>query len=165
MRPPLFHRLLAPRGSFSADFGSDVALEDLAVVADGLDRAVRPVLVEAEQLAGVFRRAEDALHDRIGARLHLVDVRLRDAVLLGFDQREDDPLDDREPLVVTAAHRRSQRLLGNQLGQDHVVVGIAGFLVAHRGQARGVRRVGLAAAGEEGLVGRFLRLEHHRLHR
>src|SRR5262245_160803 len=33
---------------------ADVALEDLAVVAHGLDRAKGPVLVEAEQLAGVF---------------------------------------------------------------------------------------------------------------
>jgi hypothetical protein len=39
-----------------------------------------------------------------------------------------------------------------------------GFLVAHRGQARGVGGVGLAAAGEVGLVRGFLGVEHHRLH-
>src|SRR5213078_4549723 len=73
---------------------ADVALEDLAIVADRLDRAIRPILVETEQLAGVFRRAEDALHDRVLAvRLLLVDVGLREAVFLGFDQRVNDPLD------------------------------------------------------------------------
>ena len=84
--------------------------------------------------------------------LHLVDVGLRDAVLLGLDQREDHPLGDGEELVVAAAHGRAERLLGDQLGQDHVVFGVARFLVAHRRQARGVGGVGLAAAGEVGAL-------------
>src|SRR5688572_871372 len=106
--------------------GSHVALEDLAVVAHRLDRAIGPVLVEAEQLAGVFTGAEDALHHRILALgFHLVDVGLRDAVFLGLDQREHHPLGDSEELIIAAAHGRAERLLGDQLGQDHVVLGIA----------------------------------------
>src|SRR5258706_2779552 len=67
----------------------EVALEAFAVVADLLDDAVRPLLVQAEQLAGVFRDTEETLHARVlAARLLLVDVRLRQAVLLGLEHRE-----------------------------------------------------------------------------
>ena len=63
-------------------------------LAHGLDGAVGPVFVQAQQLAGVFRHAQDALDHRVGAGLHLVDVGLGDAIFLGFDQRKDHPLDD-----------------------------------------------------------------------
>jgi hypothetical protein len=67
------------------------------------------------------------------ARFHLVDIRLCDAVFLGFEQRRRSPLTI-EPLVVATPHHRSSGL-GNQLRQDYVVVGIGRFLVADRRQA------------------------------
>jgi hypothetical protein len=143
---------------------TDVALEDLAVVAGGLDRADHPVLVQPQQLAGVLGRADDAHHDRVLAFLgHLLDVRLRDPELLGFDQAEDDPLGDREPLVVAAAHHRPERLLGDQFGQDHVLLRILGFLVAHRGQSRGIGGVSDTTPGEVGTGRRLHFLEDHGL--
>ena len=41
-RPPLVHSSFRPRAILSREPGADVALEDLAVVADRLDDAVRP---------------------------------------------------------------------------------------------------------------------------
>ena len=67
IRPPWVHRLLRPRSSFSGELGADIALEDLAVIADLLDRVVDPFLVEAERLAHARRGAEHAL-DRRGPR-------------------------------------------------------------------------------------------------
>src|SRR6185369_10181792 len=127
----------------------EVALEALAVVADLLDDAIRPLLVEAEELAGVFRDAEEALYRGIlAARLLRVDVGLRESVLLGFKHREQRPAHDLEPLVVAAPHRRPERLLRDHLGQDDVVVGLRRFR-ARAGEVAHVGRVDLAAAGEE----------------
>src|SRR5690349_20976633 len=77
--------------------GAQVALEALAVVAHLLDDAVGPLLVEPEQLAGVFRDAEEALHARVlVGRLVLVDVGLREPFLLGLEHREQRPAHDLE---------------------------------------------------------------------
>ena len=150
IRPPLFQRLLTPRGRPS---GVDVARPDLAVVADRLDGLDHPVLIEADGLAHARRGAEDALDVGVGGGLgHLFDVGLRDAVLLGLEQREHGPLDDVGPLLVALRHGWSQRLLGDDLGQDDVVVGVLGVVLADRGQARRVGGQRVAAAGEEGGV-------------
>src|SRR5688572_29166258 len=80
----LVPEVVQPARQLECGVRADVALEDLAVVADRLDCPVGPVLVQSEQLAGVLAGPEDALDRGVGARLHLVDIRLRDAVLLGL---------------------------------------------------------------------------------
>ena len=75
---------------------------------------------------------------------------LRDAELLGVDHGVVRPLHDVEPLVVAVAHRRAERLLGDDLRQDDVVVGI-GEPQPLAGETRGVGGVGVAAAGVVGL--------------
>ena len=86
-------------------------------------------------------------------------------MLLGLDHREQRPLDDVEPLVVAVAHHRPERLLRDDLGQDHVVGRVLGARPAHRHEARHVGGVDVAAAGEVG-VGHLLELlDHHRLER
>ena len=163
IRPPLVQRLLTPRGSADRRLRAEVALEAFAVVADLLDDPVGPCGIEAEELAGVLRDAEEALDARIlVARLLLVDVRLRQAVLLGFDHREQRPADDLEPFVVAASHRRAERLLRDHLRQDQVVVGLGRFR-ARSGEVAHVGRVDLAPAGEEGARDRFGGVEHDRL--
>ena len=83
--------------------------------------------------------------------LHLLDIRLRDAELLGVEQREMHPLHDVEPLVVALAHDRAERLLGDDLRQHDVIVGV-GERQAGGVEARGVGRVGVAAPGVIGGV-------------
>src|SRR5688572_25487657 len=143
---------------------ADVAREDLAVVARGLEGPHHPVLVEAQQLARVLGGAQDAHHDRVLAGLHLVDVVLVDAVLLGLDEPEDHPLGDGLELVVAAPHRGGERLLGDELRQDHVLLRVLRVLVADRGEARGVGRECHAAPGEVRARRGLLLLEHYRLH-
>ncbi|MNE28118.1 hypothetical protein D3C80_1215480 [compost metagenome] len=75
----------------------------------------------------------------------------------------DHPAHDGQPLVVAAAHQRAQRLLGDQVRQDGVLLGVLGFLGAYRGQARGVGGIGLAAAREIGGIGGIELVEHHGL--
>jgi hypothetical protein len=107
--------------------------------------------------------AEEALHAGILAgRLLLVDVGLRQAVLLGLEERELGPADDLEPLVVAAANRCAERLLRDHLGQDEVVVGL-GRLRARAGEIAHVGGVDLAPAGEEGARDRLGGVEDDRL--
>src|SRR6478735_155534 len=54
--------------------GADITFEDLAVIADPLDRAIGPTRVEAESLAHIAGDAEQALDLRVRALLHLVDI-------------------------------------------------------------------------------------------
>src|SRR5689334_8788278 len=141
----------------------EVALEALAVVADLLDDAVRPLLVETEELPGVLGDAEETLDVGIlGARLLRIDVALRQAVLLGLEHREQRPADDLEPLVVAAPHRRTERLLRDHLGQDDVVVGLR-RLRASAGEVAHVGRVDLATAGKERARDRLGSVEDDRL--
>lgn len=114
---------------------ANVVLEDLAVVADLLDRLVGKVGAETELLAHVAAGAQKALDRRLVALEHFIDVLRVDAHLLGLDQRIEHPLGDGEPLIIATAHHRAQRLLGNQLGQDDVIVRILGIDRTDRGQA------------------------------
>src|SRR6266852_961305 len=103
---------------------ADIALEYLAIIADGLDDVNDPIVGEAEALA---ERALDAKHaPHLGARRlhHFIDVALGDAEFLGVDQRVECPLHDIEPLVVAVADERAEWLLRDDLGQDHVLVGL-----------------------------------------
>src|SRR5258708_30193889 len=105
---------------------ADVALVALAVVTDLLDDVVDPLLVDAERLAHAGGDAEDTLDRGIVALQHLVDVLGIDAVLLGLDHGVLGPTDDVGELVVAVAHRRAQRLLGDDLRQDDEISGLAG---------------------------------------
>src|SRR5688572_26243201 len=62
------------------------ALEDLAVVAHRLHHAHRPAGVEAEAAGDTGVGAEQSLNGGIAALRLLLDVRLRDAELLRFDE-------------------------------------------------------------------------------
>src|SRR5260221_14758982 len=64
---------------------ADIAVEDLAVIADQLDDVVGPFLVETDRLAHARRHAEDALDVGIVGLELLVDILRGDAVLLGLD--------------------------------------------------------------------------------
>ena len=93
----------------------------------------------------------------------MLDVGPGDAELFGLLQGKHGPLHDGEPFVVTPAHQRAEGLFRDQVRQDQVVVGAGRFLVADAGQARGIRRVGLATAAEQRLEGGLEAVEHHRL--
>src|ERR1700692_3439810 len=105
--------------------GPHVAIEHFAVIADLLDDAHDPVLGQAELLAVGALGPQHPLDLRL-RRLHgFIDGLRRYAQLLGIEHGELHPFHDGEPLVVAAAHRRRERLLGYDLGQDHVIAGIA----------------------------------------
>ena len=66
-------------------------------------------------------------------------------------------------MIVALAHDRAQRLLGDALRQNDMLA-LAGELAGtHRGKARGIGRVGVAAAGGIGLQQLVELLDQHRL--
>src|SRR4051812_38329274 len=145
---------------------ADVAVEALAVVTDLLDDVVDPLLVDAERLAHARRRAEDALDGGIVALQHLVDVLGRDAVFLRLDHGVERPAHDVGELVVALAHRRTERLLGDDLRQDDEVLGLGRRRRvggAGRIEARRVGGVDVATAGIEGGADLLDLLDDHRL--
>ena len=136
-RPPFVHSAFWPRLIFSRRALADVLLEALAVVADVLDDAVGPVVGQADGFAELAFGAEQALDLRVVGGLHLVDIGLGDAELLGVQHGHVGPADDVAPLVVALADRRAERLLGDDLRQHDVVVRGRGASGArHRGRTR-----------------------------
>src|SRR6266851_5621349 len=73
---------------------AEVAVEDLAVIADQLDLVIGPFLVEPERLTHARGDAEHALDVGIVALRHVVDVFRRNLLFFRLDQRVDDPADD-----------------------------------------------------------------------
>src|SRR5262245_43352195 len=70
--------------------------------------------------------------------------------------------DQIEPLVIAMAHERTERLLGDALGQDGVLA-LAGELTrTNRGETGGVGRVGIAATSRVGLQELVELLDQHR---
>jgi len=65
-----------------------------------------------------------------------VNVLRVESQLLGLEHGEQRPLHDVEPAVVAVAHGGSQRLLGDDLGQDQVLVGLRRARGAQRDEAR-----------------------------
>src|SRR3546814_17325159 len=85
-----------------SDWSSDVCSSDLAHVAFGAQQTTDLGVVA------------------VGS--HIVDVLGGDAVLLGIDHGVQRPAHDVAPLIVTLAHKRPQRLLGDDLRQDDEVL-------------------------------------------
>ncbi len=80
-------------------------------------------LDEAEALAELTFETQQTADLGVGrGRDHLVDVLLRDAELFGVEHGEQHPARDAFPLLVALAHDGAERLFGNQLGQDLVLV-------------------------------------------
>src|SRR5580700_2168042 len=99
---------------------ADIALKAFAVIALGLDDAIGPVVGQPERFTELAFEAEEAADFRIGRVLLVVDVVFVDAKLLGVEHRMVGPAHDVFPGVVALAHRRAQRLLGNDLRQHDV---------------------------------------------
>ena len=59
--PPLRPQIVEAAIQLQRRLGADIALEDLAVIADRLDRVIGPFLVETERLAHAGGRAEHPL--------------------------------------------------------------------------------------------------------
>src|SRR5512132_4588094 len=112
-----------PSGRIRLRSGAHVAIEALAIVADLLDDGVGPVLPEPERGAHARGDAEQAPNVRILAGQHGVDIARRDAPLFRFDRRELRPPDDVEPLIVSVADSRRQRLLGDEFRKKDVLLG------------------------------------------
>ncbi|ENN86993.1 hypothetical protein RHSP_13702 [Rhizobium freirei PRF 81] len=143
---------------------ADIAVEDFAVVTDTFDDVVGPVIGQAEVSAdgGTLLGAEEALDIRIWRALHLIDVLLRDAEFLGIDHRIGRPADDVEPLVVALADGRAERLLGDDLRQNDVVVRVL-QRQAQRVEAGLVGGVDVATAGIVRGVDFLELVEDHRI--
>ena len=120
--PPALQSWLRPRGIFSFDSAADIALVDFAVIADVADDARGPVLGQAELLAVGAFGADQPHHVGLLRLQRLIDVLRGDAEFLGVDHRIERPFHDHHPVVVALPHHRRQRLLGDDVGQDDVVV-------------------------------------------
>src|SRR5882672_1009000 len=105
-QPALGPQIVVAALDFERRAEPEMLVEDLAVIADRLDRVVRPFLVEAQRLAHAGRGAQHALDVGRLALRHLVEVLLGDALFLGLEQRIDDPVDDVVPFLVAVAHDR-----------------------------------------------------------
>src|SRR6516165_9622848 len=103
---------------------SHIALEYFAVIADLLDDAHHPVLGQTELLAEIALDAQQAPDLGLIRFECFVDGLGGYAELLGIEYGVERPFDDVEPLIVAMAHHRPEWFLGNDLGQDDVVVGI-----------------------------------------
>src|SRR6516164_1312553 len=121
-------QLIAAARQLERRVRADIAVVDLAIIADLLDDVDDPVIADAEALAELTFDAEHALHLRIRRFHHLVDIPRSHAVLLGVEHGEMHPTHDRRPLAVALAHHRGQGLLRDDLGQDDVGVGVLELL-------------------------------------
>src|SRR6202171_1277180 len=88
---------------------ADIALKNFAVIADGLDDAIGPVVGQPEPFTELAFETEQAADFRIGRVLLIVDVVFVDAKLFGAEHRMVGPAHDVFPGVVALAHRRAQR--------------------------------------------------------
>src|SRR5262245_24600906 len=103
---------------------SEISLEHFTIVADERDGTHHPVSGEAKLLA-IVAFAADESPDAGVLRFHSFFDSLRaHAKLLGIDHGEVRPLDDVEPLVIALANHRPQRLLGDDIRQNDVTLGI-----------------------------------------
>jgi hypothetical protein len=127
---------------------ADVAVPDVAVVADGLDRLVRVVVRHAELAAEIAAHAEQALHVGVLRALLRIDVGLRDAELFGRHERIQRVADEIFPARLSLRDDRPDRLVGHGL-REHLVVIAIGQLGETRGEARPVVDQRVAALGDE----------------
>src|ERR1700679_3880257 len=101
-------------------FHPEVALEYFAVIAARLHRIDRPGRRESELFAEVAIGADEALHVRLLRLQRAVDRGGTDAELLGVDQRKIGPFHDVEPGDVVSPHRWTERLLGDDVGENDI---------------------------------------------
>ncbi len=123
------HQAAVPLQAIEAAFdlqravAADVAIVDLAVVTDLLDDLVGPDLLSgrAPGRCRVHGRRKRRIVGSSESRMR-VDVRLRDAELLGDDHRLDAELHDVEPLVIAVPNGWRERRDFIVRGEDDVVV-------------------------------------------
>src|ERR1700738_667480 len=85
---------------------TEIAVENLAIIADELDDAIRPLRVESHRFAEVAFKSEQSPDLRVfGCRL-FIDVLGRHAQFFRNDHREVDPFHDIEPTIVALPHDR-----------------------------------------------------------
>ena len=138
---PCVHSALGPRSRRSWEPRTEVALEHLAVVADRLDRVVRPALVEAEE-RGHFTAVTPRRSPHVGVLASAASARRLAWVTPRFRPRSGRR--SRSARCRTTGRRRdappaSSGSLENDVRQDDVILGIASPARAHR-RERGKRR-------------------------
>ena len=144
--------------------GPDIAFEHLAIVPYRGDGVVGPGFVEPQRFAEPRGHAEQALDRGIVAGAHVLDIGARYPAFLRLDERGHDPAHHVRPFVVAVPGGRRQRLLGDAIGEDRIVVRVAGD-GARRREARGVAGERIAAPREKRAPELVETLEHHRLER
>src|SRR2546423_14425859 len=102
-QPAVFPQPVLPAREAKPRAFPEVALEDLAVVSDLLDRLVGPVGRKAGLLSEIVADAEQALDLRHLALEHLIDIGLCHTKLLGSNQREECPAHHVCPLAAVLA--------------------------------------------------------------
>src|SRR4051812_32139796 len=96
----------------------DIAIPNLAIIADRLDDVDHEAVIEAERLTQIAFYSEQAAYvGNIGVLRHIVHVLLCDSGLLRREQGEEDPPSDVEELVVALADHNAERLLADHFRQ------------------------------------------------
>src|ERR1700730_3971859 len=85
---------------------TEIAVEDLAIIADELDGAISPFRVESHRFVEVAFKSEQTPDLRVfGCRL-FIDILGRHAQFFRIDHREVDPFHDIEPTIVALPYDR-----------------------------------------------------------
>src|ERR1700722_2542459 len=132
-------------------FRAEIALEYLAVVAGRFHRRDRPGRRKAQLFAEVAFGPDEAPDLGLLRLQGVIDRLGADAELFGVDQGEVHPFDDIEPGHVILAYRWAERLLGDDVGEDDVIVGFGEF-GAERIEAGNIIGHYVAAAGLIGFL-------------
>ena len=81
-------------------------------------------MIDAEELNISSKTLDEAMKSTNPEIKRFVDILLGDIELFGVEHRKQRPLHDIEPLVVAMANHRAERLLGDDLGQNDVIIRI-----------------------------------------
>src|SRR3984893_3263457 len=106
---------------------ADIAIIDFAIVADIANDARSPIPGKPELLAVAAYGADEPSDLRLLRSERVVDVLRTDPELFGIHHRVQAPFHDQEPVVVLVPHHGRERLLGDDVGQDHMLAGVRKF--------------------------------------
>lgn len=130
---------------------AEVAFEDFAVVAYGLEGSEEPSIVQCQRLADAWSCAQHTKRGGIGVRgPHGLDVGFCEFVFFGGNEGVADPADDGGPGGVVAAGGGGERILLQDIRQDEVILSFCAKGDALVGELGDVRRDGGTVVREIG---------------
>ena len=129
---------------------ADGAIEDFAVIADGFDDLVAPVVIQVETPLEAAAGAGEGLDGLEGAGAQGVHVGAGDAVYFGLDEGGGGPVDHAGPVWVVRADDGGEGIQAEAVWQDFEIMDAAVEGGAADGEFGDVMRFRVALAADEG---------------